>query len=204
MVIAGAGGHAKEIFGIFAENNKSENIYFYDDVPSPTQELLFGKFEVIKTETKLKNLFAIDNAFVIGIGNPKQRKLFADKLEKLGGKLESIISHNAFIGEFDVILGEGLNVFHGAVISQSVKIGKGSIIHFNSTIHHDSTIGNYCEISPNCNILGAVQIGDYCSIGAGSIVLPKIKIGENSVIGAGSVVTKDVPSNTIVKGVPAK
>jgi acetyltransferase-like isoleucine patch superfamily enzyme len=31
-----------------------------------------------------------------------------------------------------------------------------------------------------------------------------ITIGENAIIGAGSVVTKDVPSNAIVAGNPAK
>jgi acetyltransferase-like isoleucine patch superfamily enzyme len=31
-----------------------------------------------------------------------------------------------------------------------------------------------------------------------------LTIGENAVVGAGAVVTKDVPSNSIVAGVPAK
>jgi len=34
--------------------------------------------------------------------------------------------------------------------------------------------------------------------------LPGITIGENSLIGAGSVVTKDIPSNSIAYGIPAK
>jgi acetyltransferase-like isoleucine patch superfamily enzyme len=41
-------------------------------------------------------------------------------------------------------------------------------------------------------------------IGAASTILPGVIIGENAVVAAGSVVTKDVPSNTIVAGVPAK
>jgi acetyltransferase-like isoleucine patch superfamily enzyme len=41
-------------------------------------------------------------------------------------------------------------------------------------------------------------------IGAASTILPGISIGENAVVAAGSVVTRDVPSNTIVAGVPAK
>ena len=41
-------------------------------------------------------------------------------------------------------------------------------------------------------------------IGTGVIILPGITIGEGAVCGAGAVVTKDVPSNTIVAGVPAK
>lgn len=48
------------------------------------------------------------------------------------------------------------------------------------------------------------QIGDYCFIGMNSIILPGVKIGNHSIIGAGSVVSKDVPSNTIVAGNPAK
>lgn len=41
-------------------------------------------------------------------------------------------------------------------------------------------------------------------ISSGSIILGGVTIGENAVIGAGSVVTKDVPSNAIVGGNPAK
>ena len=41
-------------------------------------------------------------------------------------------------------------------------------------------------------------------IGAGAVILPGVSIGENSIVAAGAVVTQDVPSNTIVGGVPAK
>jgi acetyltransferase-like isoleucine patch superfamily enzyme len=41
-------------------------------------------------------------------------------------------------------------------------------------------------------------------IAAGAIVVGGVKVGENSVVAAGSVVTKDVPSNTLVGGNPAR
>jgi len=41
-------------------------------------------------------------------------------------------------------------------------------------------------------------------IGAAATILPGITIGEKSFVAAGSVVTKNVPSNTLVGGVPAK
>ena len=47
-------------------------------------------------------------------------------------------------------------------------------------------------------------IGSHCFIGCGSIVLPNITIGDHVIVAAGSVVTKDVPSNCIVAGNPAK
>jgi acetyltransferase-like isoleucine patch superfamily enzyme len=41
-------------------------------------------------------------------------------------------------------------------------------------------------------------------IGAAATILPGVTVGENAIVAAGSVVTKDVPSNTLVAGVPAK
>ena len=52
-------------------------------------------------------------------------------------------------------------------------------------------------VKPIC-IKNNVWIGESVSI------LPGVNIGEGAVIGAGSVVTKDVDSNTLVAGNPAK
>ncbi|WP_027141665.1 DapH/DapD/GlmU-related protein [Mesorhizobium sp. WSM3626] len=50
----------------------------------------------------------------------------------------------------------------------------------------------------------AVTIGNDVWIGHGAVILPGIAIGNGAVIGANAVVTRDVPSYTIVAGVPAK
>ena len=42
------------------------------------------------------------------------------------------------------------------------------------------------------------------SIGSGSTILCGIIVGENAIVGAGSIVTKDVQTNTIVAGNPAR
>ena len=47
-------------------------------------------------------------------------------------------------------------------------------------------------------------IGKRCFIGADAIVLGGVRIGDEVIVGAGSVVTKDVPSNCIVAGNPAR
>lgn len=49
-----------------------------------------------------------------------------------------------------------------------------------------------------------VTISENCWLGAGTIVLPGMTIGDNSVIGAGSLVTKDIPTNIVAFGSPAK
>jgi len=52
--------------------------------------------------------------------------------------------------------------------------------------------------------LKSIHIQRNAWIGAGAIILPGVTVGENAIVAAGAVVTTDVPSNTIVGGVPAK
>jgi len=49
-----------------------------------------------------------------------------------------------------------------------------------------------------------ITIGEDCWIGGGAIISPGVTIGDRCVVGAGAVVTKDVPSDTIVVGNPAR
>ncbi len=47
-------------------------------------------------------------------------------------------------------------------------------------------------------------IGDWCVIGIGATIRAGVRIGNEVVVGAGAVVTRDVPSNVIVAGNPAR
>ena len=47
-------------------------------------------------------------------------------------------------------------------------------------------------------------IGDNVIINAGAKIIGPVRIGDNVEIGANSVVVKDVPSNCVVAGIPAR
>jgi len=51
---------------------------------------------------------------------------------------------------------------------------------------------------------GKIHIKKNAWLGAGATILPGVTVGENAVVAAGAVVATDVPSNTVVGGVPAK
>ena len=61
----------------------------------------------------------------------------------------------------------------------------------------------YQEISYELETL-QVKIGNHVWIGTRAIIMKGVTIGDGAIIGAGAIVTKDVPSNSVVVGFPAK
>lgn len=205
MLIIGAKGFAKEVLEICFQNNVIENLAFYDDINEEVGSELFHQFPILNSIEQAKKYFEnIDNRFTIGIGNPLLRKRFVEKFTEIGGVLTSTISNTACIGNFDVLIDEGANIFPSVKISNSVLIGKCALIYYNVILTHDVIIGDYVELSPGATILGRAKVKNNAQIGAGAIILPDIVIGENAVIGAGAVVTKDIPDNCTAAGIPAK
>lgn len=78
-------------------------------------------------------------------------------------------------------------------VNPDVRIGK------NATVLPNVLIGRRRPCKP-----ANVVIGDDVYIGTGVTILGPVKIGDNVTIAANSVVIKDIPSNSVVSGVPAK
>jgi len=105
-----------------------------------------------------------------------------------------------------------------------IRVGKRFFANFNLTVLDEAfvTIGDDCFIGPNVGIYTAchstnpavrntreewalpVTIGNNCWIGGNVTILPGVTIGDNCTIGAGSVVARDIPSNSVAVGNPAK
>lgn len=110
-----------------------------------------------------------------------------------------------------------------SLVKKGLTIGADVFINFGCIIDDSFcylvSIGDHVTLAPNVHILahdastkkilgytkiGKVKIGKYVFIGAGSIVLPGVTIGDNVVIGAGSVISKDISSNSVAVGNPAR
>lgn len=205
MIIAGAKGHALEVYGVItAQANTEGPIVFYDDISKDLPHKIFNKYEIITDPNLLKPHFLADSKFMLGVGSPWVRRLLSTKLREAGGVLTSVISPHAIIGKHTVSLGHGLNIMHHCFISEQVRIGEGSLVNAGGLIHHDVTIGDYAVLAPRSTILGGASIGNDTFIGAGATILPKVEIGSNCLVGAGAVVTKNLPNHTKAYGVPAR
>lgn len=111
--------------------------------------------------------------------------------------------------------------------AERIKIGKNCTINHNNILWAGKksariVMGNHVMTGPGVQIYAfnhgmerqspminqafteqEVSIGDDVWIGGGTIILPGVNIGSHVVIAAGSVVTKDLPSDSICRGVPA-
>ncbi|MCT4616235.1 MAG: acyltransferase [Marinifilaceae bacterium] len=106
------------------------------------------------------------------------------------------------------------------IIKDDVELS-GTSITVRST---SCTIGSKTMIAPNCIIMDSdfhtvspkyrrnpgfendreIIIGENVWIGSRSTILKGVKIGDNSIVAAGSVVTKNIPSDQMWGGIPAK
>lgn len=111
-----------------------------------------------------------------------------------------------FYTDFGKNITIGKNVFFNTGCSfqdrGGITIGDGALIGMNVTIA--SLNHGLSPKTRNITYAHPVHIGNHIWIGSSATILPGVTIGDNAVIAAGAVVTKDVPTNTVVAGVPAK
>ena len=169
----------------------------YNDVP-----LIYLKdgFENWVKSNNIENM-----GFIVAIGGARgrDRMELSNYLSSYGLHDISFIHPNTSVSR-DVVLGKGIQVMAGAVISVRVSIGDYTIVNHQTNIDHECILGKGVHVAPGATLTGCVEVKDFAMVGAGSTILPNITIGEGAIVGAGAVVTKDVGDGDVVVGIPAR
>jgi acetyltransferase-like isoleucine patch superfamily enzyme len=109
--------------------------------------------------------------------------------------------------------------------STKIRIGAGTYINRNTMLDATESveIGSNCAIGPGCYLTdhdhgmdpslpplaqpmcsSPTRLGNEVWLGAHVVVLKGVTVGDGAVVGAGSVVTKDIPSDAVAVGAPAR
>lgn len=104
-----------------------------------------------------------------------------------------------------LVVGSNFLRMHGVILDPShvwhIHIGDNVVLA--PRVHilaHDASLYHHLGYTR----IGNVNIGNNVFVGAETVILPNVSIGDNSIIGANSTVTRDIPSNVVAAGSPAK
>jgi acetyltransferase-like isoleucine patch superfamily enzyme len=132
------------------------------------------------------------------------------------------LGHNSSIGAFSRLvistslnnIGKHIKIGNNVGIGEYAYLGGGGGLE----IKDDCIIGQYLSCHPeNHHFMDdrklirrqgvsreGIVVGKNCWIGAKVTILDGVTIGDSCVVAAGAVVTKDMPSHSVIGGVPAK
>jgi len=202
ILIYGAGGHAKVVADL-ARSCKIDVVGFVDDTnPHRDGEAFYGSMVFSDVhEVRQKNR-EIDLNAIVAIGDCKARVRIAAELQRRNFKLLTL-AHPAAVVSDSVRVGAGTVIMAGAVINANADIGDNAIVNTGAIIEHDCVIQDGAHICPGVRLGGGVKIGREDWIGIGAIVRERVRIGKGVTVGAGSLVLKDVPDHVTAYGSPA-
>src|SRR5690606_20095262 len=158
-LIYGAGGHAKVLKDLIEKMNLEVNAFFDDS--NQVHEVKGIKVHPYDTS------FSREKPLILGIGNPRVRKLLSEKVEH---GYSTLIHPDAVVAS-DAIIEEGTVVLAGAVIQSGAYIGKHVIINSNVTIDHDAVVGDFVTTYPGVYVGAEAVVGEGAVINPNSVVM---------------------------------
>lgn len=140
---------------------------------------------------------------------PSEREKRKELIKKIFGKTgENILVESNFQCDYgyNISVGENFYMNHNCVIldGNKVEFGDNVFIAPNCGFYTAGHPLDYETRNKGLEYAKPIKVGNNVWIGGNVVVLPGVTIGDNSVIGAGSVVTKDIQSNVVAVGNPAR
>ena len=205
ILIFGAGGFGREVQWLIERINQKEPTWqiegYLDDGVEPQTEI--NGYKVLGGMDKLKE-YDSTMAVVVAVGSANIREKIVAEIKKIGEfKFPNLVDPDVHMSEF-VSMGDGNIICAGNILTVNICLGDFVIINLSSTVGHDAVLESFVTVYPGVNISGNVRIGRRSEIGTGSKIIQGVAIGKNTVIGAGAAVVRNIPSDCVAMGIPAK
>lgn len=184
-----------------------------------------GPFSIVHDNVHIGDNSTIESYCELGVSNHLSQNGFLSLGENARIRSRSTFYEGSIFGE-GLVTGHNVTVREGTIAGKNLQIGTlsdiqghciiGDYVRFHSNVHigQKSKIGHFVWIfpyvvltndpHPPSNILKGVTIEDYVAIATMTTVLPGVCIHKGALVGAHSLVNKDVESDSVVVGSPAK
>jgi acetyltransferase EpsM len=216
ILVWGSKSYAKLINEIFLDYKNLLNLNFLNIEKEKLKIKYFFDPSASKIDFNSRAFFSNDKNFLkkniqnckyfivaVGTNHGKARTEISYFLEKKKLTPINLIFKKTFLAK-NIQIGKGVVIMPNVLINSFSKIGDYTILNSSANIEHETIIGKGCHIMSGACISGRNVIGDFATIGANATIMPDLTIGDGAFVGAGSVVTKNVNTNEIVLGNPAK
>jgi sugar O-acyltransferase (sialic acid O-acetyltransferase NeuD family) len=210
IVVVGAGGFGREVIDIIDAINASAGstqwnlVGVVDDAPSEVNLARLSKRGVEflgATDEPLRWLDRV--SYTVGVGSPRARRSLAEKYDGAGLRAATLVHPTVTRGS-DVRIGDGSVLCAGVRLTTNIGLGRHVHLNLNATVGHDTTLGDYVSVNPLASVSGDCSIESGVLIGVAGVILNGLTVGANSTVGGSACVVRSVPSNVVVKGIPAR
>ena len=200
LIIIGSGGHGAELDEYIRYDNRRSStvkynlVGFLDDSASSYNGYslsapLLGSI----ADHEVRQ----DCEYIMGIANLEYRKKFTELFLKKGARFHTYIHPESFISE-SAKIGTGSVISYHCNIGPNAVLGNFNMVNARASVAHDSIVGSYNFIGPNVCLSGFTKVGDENLFGINSATIPGIHIGSRNKIAAGMTLDKNVDDDSTV------
>jgi len=135
--------------------------------------------------------------------NYVSRKAIAGRLELDEARYATIVHPSATIGASSIV-GAGSVLLAHVDVTVDVVIGCHVMVMPQVVLPHDVRVDDYVTIASGVRVGGGTHLAECAYIGASATIRQDLSVGERALVGMAAVVTRDVPSERMWFGTPAR
>lgn len=207
LLLVGAGGFGRETAEAVRALNRIESTWlllgFVDD-DRQLHGTSIGGVPVVGPIDAVRDYPDAD--VVICTGRPDSfgsRRHIAERVGLDDERYATVIHPAASVGE-TCHVGPGSVLLSHVDLTSDVVVGRHVAVMPNTVLTHDVTIDDWATLAAGVRLGGGCHVAEEAYIGSGACLREGLTVGERAMVGMGSVVTRNVPSDRLWFGVPAR
>lgn len=201
FLILDAAGPARLLDSLMRDDRSLRGAYFLGDMPADSCNLVGSS--VVETIEEFESYINCSNVFIVPIEENAIRRLWYERLISAGAEVSSAKSSTAVVSD-SARIGLGSLVMPDVVINADARIGSNVIVNAGTIVEHDCVIGDHSHLAPGAILAGGARVGSLTTIGVNAVVCPMVSVCEGVLLGDGAVATSDIVEPGCYYGAPAR